>query len=44
MELDNFIKTDMRRVLKNKIITVLKDINFSYILKQRNFIKRDIGV
>ena len=44
MELDNFIQTAMRRVLKNPILTVLKDINFSSILKQSNFIKRDIGV
>src|SRR5574344_2141494 len=33
MELDNFIQTAMRRVLKNPILTVLKDINFSpYII------------
>ncbi|MGJ0301560.1 hypothetical protein [Aliarcobacter cryaerophilus] len=32
MELDNFIQTAMRRVLKNPILTVLKDINFSSIL------------
>lgn len=44
MELDNFIQTAMIRVLKNLILTVLKDINFSSILKQSNFIKRDIGV
>ena len=44
MGLDNFIQTAMRRVLKNPILTVLKDINFSSILKQSNFIKRDIGV
>ena len=43
MRLDNFIQTAMNNVLKNPILTVLKDINFSSILKQSNFIKRDIG-
>ncbi|MDN5101478.1 transposase [Aliarcobacter butzleri] len=43
MGLDNFIQTAMNNVLKNPILTVLKDINFSSILKQSNFIKRDIG-
>ena len=44
MELDNFIQTAMNSVLKNPILLVLRDINFSSILKQSNFIKRDIGV
>src|SRR5574344_1001780 len=43
MELDNFIQTAMRRVLKNPILSILRDINFSSILKQSNFIKKDIG-
>ncbi len=43
MGLDNFIETAMNSVLKNPIIQVLRDINFSSILKQSNFIKRDIG-
>ncbi|MCG3666895.1 transposase [Aliarcobacter butzleri] len=43
MELDNFIKTAMNNVLKNPILSILRDINFSSILKQSNFIKRDIG-
>ena len=34
----------MNKVLKNPIVSVLRDINFSSILKQSNFIKRDIGV
>ncbi|WP_151945979.1 hypothetical protein [Aliarcobacter butzleri] len=43
MELGNFIQTAMRRVLKNPILSILRDINFSSILKQSNFIKKDIG-
>ena len=43
MELDNFIQTAMNNVLKNPILSILRDINFSSILKQSNFIKRDIG-
>jgi hypothetical protein len=44
MGLDNFIETAMNSVLKNPILLVLRDINFSTILKQSNFVKRDIGV
>lgn len=44
MGIDNFIETAMKSVLKNPIVLVLRDINFSSILKQSNFIKRDIGV
>lgn len=33
----------MNNVLKNPILSILRDINFSSILKQSNFIKRDIG-
>ena len=43
MGLDNFIQTAMNSVLKNPILLVLRDINFSSILKQSNFIKKDIG-
>ena len=43
MGLDDFIQTAMNSVLKNPILLVLRDINFSSILKQSNFIKRDIG-
>ncbi len=43
MGLDNFIQTSMNNVLKNPILSILRDINFSSILKQSNFIKRDIG-
>ena len=44
MGINNFIQTAMNNVLKNPISSVLRDINFSSILKQSNFIKRDIGV
>ena len=43
MILDNFIQTAMNNVLKNPVLSVLRDINISSILKQSNFIKRDIG-
>ncbi len=43
MGLDNFIQTAMNNALKNPVLSVLRDINFSSILKQSNFIKRDIG-
>ena len=43
MGIDNFIQTAMNNVLKNPILSVLRDINFSSILKQSNFIKRDVG-
>ncbi|MDN5081971.1 hypothetical protein [Aliarcobacter butzleri] len=43
MGIDNFIQTAMNNVLKNPVLSVLIDINFSSILKQSNFIKRDIG-
>ena len=44
MGLEYFIQTAMNSVLKNPVVQVLRDINFSTILKQSNFIKRDIGV
>ena len=44
MGIDDFIQTAMNKVLKNPIVSVLRDINFSSILKQSNFIKRDIGI
>ena len=44
MGINNFIENGMNNVLKNPISSVLRDINFSSILKQSNFIKRDIGV
>ena len=44
MGLYDFIQTAMNNVLKNPVLFFLRDINFSSILKQSNFIKRDIGV
>ena len=44
MGIDNFIETAMNSVLKNPIVLVLREINFSAILKQSNFIKREVGV
>lgn len=44
MGIDNFIETAMNTVLKNPIVEVLSDIHFSAILRQSNFIKRDVGV
>ena len=43
MRLDNSIQTAISNLLKNPILSILRDINFSSILKQSNFIKRDIG-
>ena len=43
MGIDNFIQTAINNVLKNPILSILRDINFSSILKQSNFINRDIG-
>lgn len=44
MGIDDFIQTAMNNVLKNPILQVLREINFSSVLKQSNFIKRDIGI
>ena len=43
MFIDDFIQTAINNVLKNPILSILRDINFSSILKQSNFIKKDIG-
>ena len=43
MGLDNHIETVMKSVLKNPILSVLKEINIARILKQSNFIKCDVG-
>ena len=44
MGIDDFIETTMNKVLKNPIASILRDINFASILKQSNFIKRDVDV
>jgi len=43
MELANYINYAMKSILKNPILEVLTEINISKILKQSNFIKRDVG-
>ena len=35
MRLDNFIQTAMNNVLKNPVLSVLRDINFSSIICKR---------
>ncbi|KAB7883024.1 IS4 family transposase [Poseidonibacter ostreae] len=43
MELANYINYAMKSVLKNPILEVLTDINILKILKQSNFVKREVG-
>lgn len=43
MGIDNYIETAMRGVLKNPIIGVLREIEIGKILRQSNFVKRNVG-
>lgn len=43
MGLDNDIEYAIKGVLKNPILTVLREINIVKLLKQSNFIKRSVG-
>jgi len=43
MELANYINYAMKSLLKNPILKVLQEIKITNILKQSNFIKRDVG-
>ena len=43
MELANYIGTAMRSILKNPILEVLIEIKITKILKQSNFVKRNVG-
>ncbi len=43
MGLANYIETAMKSILKNPILEVLYDIKITKILKQSNFVKRDVG-
>jgi len=43
MELANYIQTAMRSILKNPILEVLIEIKITKILKQSNFVKRNVG-
>jgi len=43
MGLDNHIKSAVKSVLKNPILSVLREINIAQVLKQSNFVKRSVG-
>ena len=43
MGLDNYIETAMSGILKNPILSVLREINITKILGQSNFVKRSVG-
>jgi hypothetical protein len=43
MELENYINYAMKSLLKNPILEVLQEIKITRILKQSNFVKRDVG-
>jgi len=43
MELANYINYAMKSLLKNPILEVLQEIKISRLLKQSNFVKRDVG-
>ena len=43
MGLDNYIQTAMRSILKNPILEVLNEMKIIKILKQSNFVKREVG-
>ena len=43
MELANYINYAMKSILKNPILEVLTEINILKILKQSNFVKRNVG-
>lgn len=43
MGLDNYIKTAMKSILRNPILEVLNEIKITRILKQSNFVKREVG-
>ncbi|NCC41837.1 MAG: transposase [Gammaproteobacteria bacterium] len=43
MELANYINYAMRGILKNPILEVLNEIKIAKLLKQSNFVKRDVG-
>ena len=44
MELDKYIESALRSVLKNPIVSLLREIGITSILKQSNFTKRSVGV
>ncbi len=43
MELANYIESAMKSILKNPIYEVLAETKIAKILKQSNFVKREVG-
>ena len=43
MGLDNYINYALKSLLNNPILEVLREIKITKILKQSNFVKRDVG-
>lgn len=43
MGLENYIETAISGILKNPILSVLREIKMAKILKQSNFVKRNVG-
>ena len=43
MELDKYIESAIKGILKNPITQVLREIGIAKILKQSNFVKREVG-
>ncbi len=43
MELVNYINYTMKSLLKNSILEVLQEIKITRLLKQSNFVKREVG-
>ncbi|NOQ32301.1 MAG: hypothetical protein GQ570_14420 [Helicobacteraceae bacterium] len=43
MELANYINYAMKSILKNPILEVLNEIKITKILKESNFVKREVG-
>ena len=43
MGLENYIETAISQILKNPILSVLREIKIAKILKQSNFVKRNVG-
>ena len=43
MELTNYINYAMKSLLKNPILEVLQEIKITRLLRQSNFVKRDVG-
>ena len=44
MGLDKYIESALKGVLKNPIVSLLREIGIASILKQSNFTKRSVGV